>query len=80
MSPSRHDHDPNGRYAAKFSDRDYFRHDDIDVVFEMAEVFYDARDYLSGDGNVAVTIGPAEAIDFPEVEQPELQTEGKPNG
>ncbi len=67
------DHQDDGKYAAKFNCRDYFRHDDLETVFEEAMEMYQMRDYLRGDANVAVTIGPADEIDFPTVKQPQLE-------
>lgn len=64
------EHDPVGDFEARFNDRDFFRHDDLDVVFSRTAEWYDQRDTTSGEGNVAVTIGPTDAIQFPEVDQP----------
>lgn len=62
------EHNPEGDYVARFSDRDEFRHDSLLAVFSRAIDMYEERDHLSGDRPVAVTIGEAGTVDFPEVD------------
>lgn len=62
------EHDPDGEWRAWCSDGDMVQHDDLRALFAMAEEFLDARDFLMGNGNVALTIGPADAIEQPSVD------------
>lgn len=60
------EHDPDGRWVARFSDRDEFAHGDLAVVVEQAAEMLEERDYLSGDSTHVVTIGRRWAVEFPE--------------
>jgi len=62
------EHDNNGEYMGIMSDGDMFKHDNPFVVFAYVAHMFDGTDYLTGDLNVAVTIGPSEAIEKPTVD------------